>query len=112
MPSDRKIEDTEIVVVDVRAVARGYRASRLIGEDVVNDQEERIGTLDDIVIGRDDRVLFAILQVGGFLGLGGHLVAVPYQALTLGSTNGTLELRLPGATRDALSKLPEFAYGH
>jgi hypothetical protein len=71
----------------VAAVAKGYRTSKLMGSDVVNDHDERIGTIDDIIIGRD-RVLFAVIQVGGFLGLGGHLVAVPYQALILEDTGG------------------------
>jgi hypothetical protein len=95
----------ELVVVDVAAVAKGYRASKLTGSDVVNDHDERIGTIDDLIIGRD-RVLFAVLQVGGFLGLGGHLVAVPYQALVLDD-----KIVLPGASRDELKKLPEFKYG-
>jgi hypothetical protein len=67
----------ELVVVDVAAVAKGYRAGKLTGSDVVNDQDERIGTIDNLIIGRD-RVLFAVIQVGGFLDLGGHLVTVPY----------------------------------
>ena len=98
----------ELVVVDVEVVAKGYRASKLTGSDVVNDHDERIGTIDDIIIGRD-RVLFAVLQVGGFLGLGGQLVAVPYQALILDDTGD--KIVLPGASRDELKKLPEFKYG-
>jgi hypothetical protein len=98
----------QLVVVDVAAVAKGYRTSKLTGSDVVNDHDERIGTIDDIIIGRD-RVLFAVLQVGGFLGLGGQLVAVPYQALILDDTGD--KIVLPGASRDEVKKLPEFKYG-
>jgi len=75
-PQPVSSQAVELVVVDVAAVAKGYRTSKLTGSDVVNDHDERIGTIDDIIIGRD-RVLFAVVQVGGFLGLGGHLVAVP-----------------------------------
>ncbi len=57
-------QGVELVVVDIHAVADGYRASKLIGNSVVNDQNEKIGTIEDIIIGRD-RVLFAVLQVGG-----------------------------------------------
>jgi ribosomal 30S subunit maturation factor RimM len=112
MPSKRDIEAiVEIAVVDVDEVATGYRASELIGLSVVNDRDERIGTIDDLMIGRDDRVLFAVLQVGGFLGLGGKLMAVPYQSLILGEDDGEIRVVLPGATKDELSKLPEFKYG-
>jgi sporulation protein YlmC with PRC-barrel domain len=106
-----RIEPVEIVVVDVKAVARGYRVSTLLRSDVVNEQNEEVGTIDDIVIGRDNRVLFAVLQVGGFLGIGGRLVAVPYESLRLDDTGDRLRITLPGATRDALKKLPEFVYG-
>lgn len=97
----------ELVVVDVSVVARGYRATKLAGTTVVNDKDERIGSLDDIIIGRD-RVLFAILQVGGFLGLGGHLVAVPYESLNIDDTGS--KIVLPGASKEELKKLPEFKY--
>jgi sporulation protein YlmC with PRC-barrel domain len=97
----------QLVVVDVHAVADGYRASKLIGSNVVNDQNEKVGTIEDIIIGRD-RVLFAVLQVGGFLHLGGYMVAVPYQSLVLDETGS--KIKLPGATQEALKKLPEFKY--
>jgi hypothetical protein len=97
----------ELVVVDVTAVARGYRTSKLKGTNVTNDKNEKIGEIDDIIIGRD-KVLFAILQVGGFLGLGAHLVAVPYQSLVIDDTGR--KIQLPGASREALKKLQEFKY--
>ena len=100
-------QGVELVVVDIHAVADGYRASKLIGTSVVNDQNEKIGTIEDIIIGRD-RVLFAVLQVGGFLHLGGHRVAVPYQSLVLDESGS--KIKLPGATQEALKKLPEFKY--
>jgi PRC-barrel domain len=100
-------QGVELVVVDIHAVADGYRASKLIGSGVVNDQNEKIGTIEDIIIGRD-RVLFAVLQVGGFLHLGGHRVAVPYQSLVLDESGS--KIKLPGATQEALKKLPEFKY--
>jgi sporulation protein YlmC with PRC-barrel domain len=96
-----------LAVVDVAIVGKGYRVSKLTGRAVVNDKNERIGTIDDFIIGRD-RVLFTILQVGGFLGIGSRLVAVPYQALVLDDA-GT-KITLPGATKDSLTKLAEFKY--
>jgi hypothetical protein len=95
------------VVVDVKLVARGYRASKLKGTNVVNDKNEKIGEIDDIVIGRD-RSVFAVLEVGGFLGVGGRLVAVQFQSLQIDDTGR--KITLPGASRDALKKLPEFKH--
>ncbi len=96
-----------LVVVDVKAVAAGYRASKLTGTSVTNDKNEKIGSLDDIIIGKD-KVLFAVLEVGGFLGIGAHLVAIPFQSLQLDDTGK--KITLPGASKDELKKLPEFKY--
>lgn len=96
-----------LIRVDVQTVAKGYRASKLHGTSVQNDKDEKIGTIDDLIVGKD-QVLFAVLQVGGFLGLGGHLVAVPYNTLVFDDTGA--KVTLPGASKDELKKLPEFRY--
>src|ERR1700736_1902429 len=107
LPTPVLPQDIHLVVVDVHEVAEGSRARKLIGSSVVNDQNEKIGTIEDIIIGKD-KVLFAVLQVGGFLHIGGRMVAVPFQSLVL-EDNGT-KIKLPGATQEALKKLPEFKY--
>jgi sporulation protein YlmC with PRC-barrel domain len=96
-----------LVVVDVVAVADGYRFSKLRGQTIYNSTNEKIGELDDLIIGKD-RVLFAIIQVGGFLGIGSRLVAVPYASLQI-SQEGK-HIVLPGATKEQLNALPEFVY--
>jgi hypothetical protein len=97
----------QLVVVDVQTVAQGYRASKLRGAAVTNDRNEKIGTIDDLIIGRD-RVLFTIIQVGGFLGIGSRYAAVPFTSLQINDT-GT-KIVLPGATKEQLKALPEFKY--
>jgi len=102
-------QSVQLVEVDIKAVAAGYRTSKLRGANVQNDKNDKIGTLDDIIIGTDkERVLFAILQVGGFLGIGAHLVAVPFKSLALDDSGS--KITLPGASKDELKKLPEFRY--
>jgi sporulation protein YlmC with PRC-barrel domain len=96
-----------LVVVDVVSVADGYRFSKLRGATVYNSTNEKIGELDDLIVGKD-RVLFAIIQVGGFLGIGSRLVAVPYTSLQI-SEDGK-RVVLPGATKEQLKSLPEFHY--
>jgi sporulation protein YlmC with PRC-barrel domain len=100
-------QGVQLVVVDVHAVEEGYRASKLIGGNVVNDQNEKIGTIEDIIIGRD-WVLCAVLQVGDVLHLDGHTVSVPFQSLVLDEFGS--KIKLPGASQEALKKLPEFKY--
>lgn len=97
----------KLVIVDVNVVAQGYRVSKLTGNSVTNEKNEKVGTLDDFVIGRD-RSLFAVLQVGGFLGIGSHLVAVPYESLVI--HDETRKIELPGASKEELKRLAEFKY--
>jgi hypothetical protein len=107
-PGPARPQAVELVVVDVATVAKGYRASKLIGTNIRNDKNEQIGELEDIIIGQD-QALFAVIQVGGFLGVGGRLAAVPFQSLVL--EDGGRRIVLPGATKDTITKLPEFKYG-
>lgn len=100
-------QEVEIIVVDVAAVARGYQASELIGSRVHNNEDEVVGSIDDLII-LENRNLIAILQVGGFLGLGGHLVAVSFDDLAL--SDGGKRITLAGGDREALESLPEFKY--
>jgi sporulation protein YlmC with PRC-barrel domain len=94
-----------LAIVDVKLVALGYRISELIGKPIYNPQGQKIGHVDDFVIQRD-RVLMTIINVGGFLGIGGRLVAVPYSSLRM-TRKGMV---LPGATKRTVGKLPAFHY--
>jgi hypothetical protein len=97
----------QLLKVDVAVIAQGLRVSKILGSTVNNDKNENIGKLDDIIVD-NKRALFAVLQVGGFLGLGGRLVAVPYESLTI-EDNGR-KITLPGASEEELQKLAEFKY--
>jgi sporulation protein YlmC with PRC-barrel domain len=99
----------QLVKVDLSVVAKGYRMSKLIGSNVINDKNEKIGTVDDVIADKDKKQLnFAVLQVGGFLGLGGRLVAIPYDSLVIDEAGQ--KITLPGASKDELKKLSEFNY--
>ena len=98
-------QSVTLIAVNVEAMANGYSMRKLTGSSVINDKNEKVGTIDDFVIARDQS-LFAVLQVGGFLHLGGYLVAVPYSSLELDNNGSKMVLR--GANEDALKKLPEY----
>jgi sporulation protein YlmC with PRC-barrel domain len=97
----------QLVAVDVMAVGQGYQISKLIGRSVQNDKAEKIGTVDDFIVTKE-RSLITVLQVGGFLGLGGYLIAVPYDSLNI-SDDGQ-KITLAGGSKEALQKLPEFKF--
>jgi hypothetical protein len=96
----------EIAKVDVQKVAAGYRASKVIGSSVVNDANETIGKIDDLLVTRDGKEPYAVLSIGGFLGMGSHLIVVRYDSLKFADN----KIVLPGGTKDGLKMLPAFQY--
>jgi sporulation protein YlmC with PRC-barrel domain len=100
-------QDVVVLEVDVKEVAKGYRASVLTGAEVENGAGENIGSIDDLIVDQE-KVLFAVLQIGGFLGLGGFLVAIPYDSMEI-SEDGS-KIVLAQGSKEELEKLPEFKY--
>ncbi len=56
-----------------------WRASKLDGLDVYNPNNEKIGDISELIIDRGGKVEAVVIGVGGFLGMGEHLVAVPFE---------------------------------
>jgi len=99
-------QTVDLVKVDVTTLAAGYRASKMIGSSVVNDGDETIGKIDDLLVSADGKRPYAVLSIGGFLGMGSHLVVVPYESLKFVDK----KVALPGGTIGSLKMLPEFTY--
>ena len=99
-------QTVELVKVDVQKLSAGYRSSQVVGSSVVNDANETIGKIDDLLVSRDGKRPYAVLSIGGFLGMGTRLVVVPYDTLKF-SDNKVI---LPGGTKEGLKLLPEFKY--
>jgi sporulation protein YlmC with PRC-barrel domain len=58
-----------------------WRASKLEGVNVYNQNNERIGEVDDVLVDKQGKVEAVVIGVGGFLGIGERRVAVPFNAL-------------------------------
>ncbi|MET4386420.1 sporulation protein YlmC with PRC-barrel domain [Bradyrhizobium sp. F1.4.3] len=58
-----------------------WRASKMAGLKIYNDANENIGSINDLLMDKSGNVKIAVVGVGGFLGMGEHLVAVPYEKL-------------------------------
>lgn len=57
------------------------RADQVIGSKLYDSQGKEVGEIEDLVINRDDEVTYAIVDVGGFLGMGERQVALPFDQL-------------------------------
>lgn len=79
-------------------------ADEVIGRDVVNMSGEDVGEIEDIVLDQND-AKFAVISVGGFLGIGDKSVAVSMDELKLGENDAIL---MSEATEEQLKDMPEY----
>jgi sporulation protein YlmC with PRC-barrel domain len=105
-------QSAALTTADAQKLGNAWRASKVKGSSVYNDKNEKVGSIDDLIIDRNDHVVYAVLSVGGFLGMGNHLVAVPYDQLVINADNkGKVDkVIMRGATKDSLKAMPEFKY--
>jgi sporulation protein YlmC with PRC-barrel domain len=78
----------------------------ILGQSVYNDVGDKIGDINDLIVTPNKSVSYAIIGVGGFLGVGEHEIAVPVGRLK--QQEG--KIVLPGATKDTLKAAPKFEY--
>jgi hypothetical protein len=87
-------------------------ASEIKGTKVKNLQNQEIGDIDEVLVEPDSgTVRFAVLNVGGFLGLGATKVAVPWDAFQITRENGKPKYVLD-ATKERLEKAPRVQGKH
>jgi hypothetical protein len=101
-------QEVGLAPLDVKEVARGYRAEALKLKPVANEKSQVLGKISDFVFSKDGSNIFVVLAVDDFPGPGSHLIAIPFRSIKLDDPSGYLVL--PGASAAALDKLPVFAY--
>lgn len=81
-------------------------ADELIGMEVYNEKDEEIATIEDLIVSRGDQVVMAVLSVGGFIGIGDQLIALPYDQLKIEGD----KIILAGETEKSLKEKANFSY--
>jgi len=85
------------------------RSSKVVGASVYNDQNQSVGSIDDVLMSDNDhKVDTVVISVGGFLGMGSKLVSVPFDQLKIEND----KIVMPGATKASLEGMPEYHYGN
>jgi sporulation protein YlmC with PRC-barrel domain len=102
-----------------------WRASKLIGVDVYNQQNEKLGEINELILNSSGQIAGAVIGVGGFLGMGERDVMVPLNQLRFSNnergstTTGSAadgdrkwypERAVLNTTKDQLKQMPEFKY--
>lgn len=85
----------------------GVDAKELLGADLKNAENEKIGEVQAVQLDAAGKVRSLIVGVGGVLGLGAHAVALEPSALTMADGGETLRTTL---TKDQLKAMPEYEY--
>ena len=62
---------------DTSSLKGSWRTSKLVGLNVYNDSNEKVGSINDLLTDKSGDIKAVVIGVGGFLGVGEHLVAVP-----------------------------------
>jgi sporulation protein YlmC with PRC-barrel domain len=85
-------------------------AGTLIGDAVMNRAGETVGSLEEIMIDLEtDRVAYAVVSVGGFLGIGNRLFAIPWKSLELDAGEHALILDV---NKEFMEQAPGFDQDH
>jgi sporulation protein YlmC with PRC-barrel domain len=96
-----------VAVEELKVLAVGWSVKKqILGKTVYNENKQKVGRIDDLIVAPDSAVSFAIIGAGGFVGVGRHDVAIPVQQIKIQDD----KFVLPGATKEAIKALPKFEY--
>lgn len=85
-------------------------ANSIIGDNVVNQQKEKLGTINDIMIDvTSGKIEYVVIEMGGFLGIGEKFFAIPFYLLKLDAVNRDFVLN---QNKEILEKAPGFDKDH
>ena len=83
-----------------------FMVDKIIGSKVINAKGETLGKIEDLVFDIDTgRILYAILDFGGFLGIGSKLFPVPWESLAAIPLEGIFFLN---QSKEQMEKAPAF----
>jgi sporulation protein YlmC with PRC-barrel domain len=101
------VADTSSTAPKYYTADHQVRVSKVVGASVYNDQNQSVGSIDDVLMSDNDhKAGTAVISVGGFLGMGSKLVSVPFDQLKVEND----KIVMPGATKASLEGMPEYHY--
>src|SRR4029078_11163469 len=81
LAQDRPATRTDTVTTTATSQANMWRASKLVGLNVYNDQNEKLGDISEILLDKSGKVEGVVIGVGGFLGIGQNDIKVEMSKL-------------------------------
>lgn len=90
--------------------ATDWRSSKVVGLNVYNSKQEKIGDINDLIIGTNGAITHAVVGVGGFLGVGEKNVAVPFASVKMSRDKDGNLSAMVDSTKEALTAAPTFKF--
>ncbi len=90
--------------------ASDWRSSKVIGLNVYNAKDEKIGDINDLIIGSSGSITHAVVGVGGFLGMGEKNVAIPFASVKMSRDKNGKPTAMVDSTKEALQAAPTFKF--
>jgi sporulation protein YlmC with PRC-barrel domain len=81
-----------------------WRASKLVGVNVYNEGNEKIGDINDVILDKSGKAEHVIIGVGGFLGMGEHYVAIAFDKLKWVNEPARTASTAPATTTDGAAR--------
>jgi hypothetical protein len=107
MAADEATPPADMEFLQVQEEAQFLADYEVIGADVHNNMDEKVGTIADLVMDQDQKLVGVVLSVGGFLGIGEKWVAVPVEQIDFPSPEQPARL-LATVTEEQLTNAPDF----
>jgi hypothetical protein len=79
--ADKPMTSPSTAAVQTQQQAGQWRASKFVGLDVYNASNEKIGDINELIMGDDGQIDLVVIGVGGFLGMGEHDVALKWDQI-------------------------------
>jgi PRC-barrel domain len=93
--------------IEVQDEAQFLAEDEVIGKDVVNINDEEVGTITDLVMDQDQKLVGIVLSVGGFLGIADKWIAIPVDQIDFPTDEEPARLRV-AVTEEQLKNAPDF----
>jgi hypothetical protein len=107
MAAEEQAPPADMEFLQVQEEEQFLANDEVIGAEVVNDMDESVGTIADLVMDQDQKLVGIVLSVGGFLGIGDKWVAVPVEQIDFPSDEQPARL-LVTVTEEQLTNAPDF----
>lgn len=104
-PADRAAPAATTTSSQEKMALKGnWRASKLMGLDVYNEANEKLGDINELILDKNGKVAAVVIGVGGFLGMGEHDIAVSMDKLKFMEEPVRTSSTAPATTRETTTK--------